>query len=318
MQNHARPQVIDYQTALDQTSEQQDSRSWLTPISDLSELDVSYEAEEMALWQYMKPAGRPSFTLGLLSDLASVLDAVEKSHLSSEQSPIQYMILASRLAGIYNLGGDLTRFQEMIKEGDRDGLRHYAHSCIHVQHRRAIRMNLPLCTIALVQGDALGGGFEVALAHDVIIAEKSAKFGLPEILFNLFPGMGAYSFLSRRLDGARAERLMTSGQLYSAQEMYDMGIVDVLAEDGNGPIAVSRFIQQHRRASKSRLAIAKVRDMVAPVTLEEMMTITDLWVETALTLEPRDLRKMQHLVAAQERRTARTESEEVPAQRASA
>ncbi|PKU22546.1 crotonase/enoyl-CoA hydratase family protein [Telmatospirillum siberiense] len=318
MQNHARSQVINYQTALDQTSGQQDSGSWLTSISDLPELDVCYEAEEKILWQYMKPAGRPSFTLGLLRDLAAVLDAVEKSHLSSEHSPIQYMILASRLAGIYNLGGDLTRFQEMIKIGDREGLRHYAHSCIHVQHRRASRMNLPICTIALVQGDALGGGFEVALAHDVIIAEKSAKFGLPEILFNLFPGMGAYSFLSRRLDGARAERLMTSGQLYSAQDMYDMGIVDVLAEDGAGTLAVSRYIEQHRRASKSRMAIAKVRDMVSPVTLEEMMNITDLWVETALTLDPRDLRKMQHLVAAQERRVARTDIVEDETHRASA
>lgn len=307
MQNHGRSQVIDYQTALDPTPRQQGVPSWLGPISTLPELDVSYDHEEKILWQFMKLEGRPSFTLGLLQDLSSVLDAVEKSHHSPECSSVQYMILASRLAGIYNLGGDLARFQDMIKAGDRDGLRHYAHSCIHVQHRRAVRMNLPICTIALVQGDALGGGFEVALAHDVIIAERSAKFGLPEILFNLFPGMGAYSFLSRRLDGSRAERLMTSGRLYSAQEMHEMGVVDVVAEDGCGVQAAARFIDQHRRASKSRLAIARVRDMVSPVTLDEMMRITDLWVETALTLEPRDLRKMQHLVAAQERRVGRIE-----------
>ena len=52
-------------------------------------------------------------------------------------------------------------------------------------------LNLPMVTIALVQGDALGGGFECALAHDLIIAERSAKLGLPEVLVNLFPGIGA-------------------------------------------------------------------------------------------------------------------------------
>jgi DSF synthase len=205
----------------------------------------------------------------------------------------------------------------MIEAGDRDGLRLYAHSCVKAQHRRATKMNLPICTIALVQGDALGGGFEVALSHDVIIAEKGAKFGLPEILFNLFPGMGAYSFLSRRLDATRAERLMTSGQLYSAEDMRDMGIVDVVTDNGTGPAAVSDFIERHRRASKSRMAIAKLRDMVAPITLKEMLDITDLWVETALTLEPRDLRKMRHLVAAQDRR-AQGRIDDVPSRRASA
>jgi DSF synthase len=173
-------------------------------------------------------------------------------------------------------------------------------------------MNLPICTIALVQGDALGGGFEAALSHDVIVAEKSAKFGLPEILFNLFPGMGAYSFLSRRLDSVRAERMMLSGRLYSAEEMHEMGVVDIIAEDGAGAVAVSNFIEQHRRASKARMAIAKMRDIASPVTLKEMLDITDLWVETALTLEPRDLRKMRHLVAAQDRRAPNAADEAQP------
>jgi DSF synthase len=250
----------------------------------------------------MNPAGRPSFTPGLISDCTKALDAVEQAHRSGTPAPVDYLVLGSRMPGTYNLGGDLARFQQMILAGDREGLRHYAHSCVKGQYRRGTRMNLPICTIALVQGDALGGGFEAALSHDIIIAERGAKFGLPEILFNLFPGMGAYSFLSRRLDSARAQRLMTSGLLYSADEMCAMGIVDVVAEDGDGEAAVLRFIDQHRRSSKSRLAVARLRELASPLSLQEMLDITDLWVETALTLEARDLRKMRHLVAAQERR----------------
>jgi len=53
---------------------------------------------------------------------------------------------------------------------------------------------LPLTTISLAQGDALGGGFEAALSCSVIIAERRARFGFPEVMFNLFPGMGPTAF----------------------------------------------------------------------------------------------------------------------------
>ena len=58
---------------------------------------------------------------------------------------------------------------------------------------------LPIVTISLVRGNALGGGFEIALSGDVIIAERSAMMGFPEILFNCFPGMGAFQTLSSRV-----------------------------------------------------------------------------------------------------------------------
>jgi DSF synthase len=309
--------IRSYQSSDDSVSGAADSAAWLASIAGLNEVDVRYEADQKILWQFMKPVGRPSFTPGLIRDLTAVLDAVEHACTGPEQPPIGYLVLASLLPGVFNLGGDLVHFQEMILAGDREGLRTYAHSCVAGQYRRAVRMNLALCTIALVQGDALGGGFEAALSHDVIIAEKSAKFGLPEILFNLFPGMGAYSFLSRRLDAVQAQRLMTSGRLYSADDLFQMGVVDVVVDDGTGVEAVYDFIQSHRRTSRSRLAIAKLRDIATPLSRKELFDITDLWVETALTLEGRDLRNMRHLAAAQDRR-ASVRVEETAGQRVSA
>lgn len=137
----------------------------------------------------------------------------------------------------------------------------------------------------------------------MIIAERSTKLGLPEILFNLFPGMGAYTFLRRRLQPAMAERLMTSGRLYSATELHDIGVVDVVADDGAGVDAVRSFVRSHRRASKSMTAVARARDIANPVSRQELLDITNLWVEMALTLTHSDLRKMGHLVNAQKRRT---------------
>ncbi len=272
------------------------------------ELGVRYDPLQSALWQTMTPRRRPSFTTELLREMTSVMDLVETAANSLETNaklPIRYLVLESGMPGIFNLGGDLRLFLHLIGEGDEPALRRYAHACIEVQYRRASNLGLPIHTICLVQGDALGGGFEAALAHDVIIAERSAKFGLPEILFNLFPGMGAHSFLSRRVGTAQAERMMLSGQIYTAAELHALGVVDVLAEDGEGATAVQTYIQQHERSALAREAVFNLRRMVDPVTRDELMRITDHWVDTALRLSPRDLRRMEHLATAQERRWAR-------------
>jgi DSF synthase len=158
-------------------------------------------------------------------------------------------------------------------------------------------------TIALVQGDALGGGFEAALSCDVIIAERSAKFGFPEILFNLFPGMGAYSLLSRRLDGARAEKMILSGRIYTADELHSMGLVEQVVEDGKGQQAVREYVSRGSRRHNGQSTLSAARRMVQPLRLEELRAVTELWVDAALRVSEVDLRKMGRLKAAQGRRS---------------
>ncbi|SUS05310.1 conserved hypothetical protein [uncultured Defluviicoccus sp.] len=274
----------------------------------LDELDVQHEAETRTLWQFMKPTGRPSFTPGLLRDMTAALDLVEHSHRGAgadADEAIRYLVLASKMPGIFNLGGDLPHFIELIAAGDRARLQWYARVCAAGQHRRAVSLELPICTIAVVQGDALGGGFEAALAHDVIIAERGASFGLPEVLFGMFPGMGAYSFLARRLDPIRAERIILSGRIYKAEELHAMGVVDELTEDGQGLQAARDFIRKFDRARGSRQALLQARKMLQPVTLKELVDIADLWVDAALQLSGSELRKMSHLAKAQDRRWQR-------------
>jgi DSF synthase len=271
----------------------------------LKELELSFDRASKTLWQYMTPIDRPSFTPDLLRDMTTALDMVEAAFAdwqAHDEPPVSFLVLASKMPGIFNLGGDLRLFLRLIEERDRDGLLWYARICANGQYRRAVSLDLPICTIALVQGDALGGGFEAALAHQVIIAERSAKFGLPEVLFDLFPGMGAYSFLSRRLDAVRAERMILSGRVYTADELHEMGVVDVVADDGEGVDAVYEYIRQYQRNPRSRQAVLKARSIVQPVTRQELVDVADLWVETALTLRPSDLRRMKHLVIAQDRR----------------
>jgi DSF synthase len=125
--------------------------------------------------------------------------------------------------------------------------------------------------------------------------------GFPEVLFNLFPGMGAFSFLSRKVGRRTAERLITSGAIYSARELYDLGVVDVITADGTGEAAVYSYIRKHSKQGNGRRAFERARLEVEPITREEMLRILEIWVDAALRLEERDLRMMERLVRAQQR-----------------
>jgi DSF synthase len=272
-------------------------------------LDVALTEEDRAFWCFMKPARRPSFTRELLRDLADMqllIASLFAENPKGAPAPFDYFVLGSRSQGVFNLGGDLTLFADKIRQGKREELRHYAHACVTSGYANYTGYGQGVMTIALIQGDALGGGLEAALSCDILVAERQAKFGLPEIVFNLFPGMGAYTFLSRRVGMLKAEEIITSGRIYTAEEMHALGVVDVLAETGEGERAVREHIARNRSRQLALSAIYKVRRRVNPVSIEELRDITDLWVETALKLPEQDLAKMCRIAAAQDRFRART------------
>jgi len=270
------------------------------------QLFVRYDKELKALWYHLAPRLRPCFNIDLLKELRQFQNKAEMVNRAVDSGvdslPIRYMILASSTPGVFNLGGDLQLFSKLISNGDRDGLFGYAKACIDVLYPNAVNFEMPVTTITLVQGDALGGGFEAAISSNVVIAEKSAKFGLPEVLFNLIPGMGAYSFLIRRTGPDLAEKIIMSGELLTAQKMHNLGLVDEVVEDGQGEQAVSRFIQRHRKRGNAHEAMSKIRKCINPVTYEELIQITRIWVDAALKLTSRDLRMIERLVQAQNRR----------------
>lgn len=276
-------------------------------ISDLGydNLRIEIDTTNATCWCYMDPVDKPSYTHELMGDISRMQTAITRTFASLPSpaaSPFSWFVMASAVPGIYNLGGDLGHFAQRIRSRDLDAMRHYGHVAVEAIHRNAVAFDSPVVTMALVQGDALGGGFEHALSFDLIIAERSAKMGLPEILFNMFPGMGAYSFLTRRMDRSRAEALILSGRVHTAEELHEMGIVDVLAEDGQGEQAAVDYIARNHRKHNAHHAVYRARRRANPITLEELIDVVDIWAEAAINLTEADLKKMDRLCAAQNRR----------------
>jgi DSF synthase len=275
---------------------------------EFDELTIRFEPEQNALWCLFNQTERPCFTPRFLDQILTLQARLRHGLAAaapSDDMPLRTVVWGSRFPGVWNLGGDLELFTTLIRAHAAEELRGYAYACVDAVYQNLTKMGLPLLTVALVQGDALGGGFESALTNDVIIAERCSRMGLPEVLFNLFPGMGAYSLLCRRLDCVRAQKLILSGRLYEAQELEELGLVDLVVDEGSGPAAVREYLERNRRRHGTLLALSRVRQRCQPVTYEELIDVTDVWVETALGLDEADLRRMEHLVRAQLRRHAR-------------
>lgn len=276
-------------------------RSTLQPQQNAyTQLTTYFDPHSQIAWGYMHPEPRPCFTPTLLQELLNWCHGVANQIDDPEQPDVRYMITASSHEGVFNYGGDLNRFAELIAAGDRDRLAQYAQACIEPLYLNAVNLNRPgLKSITLVQGDALGGGFECALSGNVLIAERGTKLGFPEILFNLFPGMGALSLLGRRVGYQKAEQMILSGRLFLAEELHEMGVVDILAEPGEGEVAVYEYIRRETRSRNGALALRSVRSEIQPIAYAELMRVTEIWVDAALRLEPKDLRMMERLVSRQ-------------------
>jgi DSF synthase len=267
-----------------------------------SQLKTFYDSKNKTGWFLMRGSPRAAFTTTLLSEISAYFETVKQEMTATQNEKYDFLVLGSDIEGIFNLGGDLDLFSKYIREGDRDGLLQYAIQCIDLVYQNLTHLDQDLTTISLIQGDALGGGFESALSANVVIAERGSKIGLPEVLFNLFPGMGAFSLLSRKIGYAAAEKMINSGTIYTAEKLYDMDVVDILAEKGEGEVAVYRYIKSVNRSMNSYRSMQRVKDICNQITYGELLEIGKVWTDAALNLSSRDLRMMERLIKRQDSR----------------
>jgi len=260
------------------------------------QLKVQADTKHGVAWCYMDATPRPCFNSTLLKDLSHWCRYL-RHHANT--CGVRYHVIASAMDEVFNLGGDLELFVQLIRNQDKVGLFNYGSQCIEVLYANIRGFHSSVTTISLVQGQALGGGLETALSSEIFIAEKGARMGFPEILFNLFPGMGAFNLLARKLNSKLAERIILGGKLYTAEEMYDMGLVDVLVDKGEGELAVYDYIRREERTRNGFQALRQARDKLNPITHKDLQDVLAIWVDAALQLTQRDLRMMERLVSRQ-------------------
>lgn len=266
----------------------------------LTQMSAWYEAERNVMWMMLHAHPRPCVSFELLKDIANLTRAARASNL-----PIEFWVTGSTVPGLYNLGGDLSFFARQIRSGERSSLKAYARACIDAVHEVITGFGVGAITIAMVEGSALGGGFETALAHEYVLAQKDAKLGFPEIAFNLYPGMGGYSLVARKAHMRLAEQLIISGEAHTAEWHHEKGLVDRLFEQGEAYKATRTFIDGIRPKLNGIRAMLRTRRRVFPLTKTELLDITEDWAESAFLLQEKDLAYMERLVLLQNRRSGK-------------
>ena len=138
-------------------------------------------------------------------------------------------------------------------------------------------LELPMPTVAAVHGFALGGGFELALSCDVIVADPTAVVGLPEVSVGVIPGGGGTQLLPRRVGAARAAELIFTARRVEAAEARELGLVDQLTEaagqDRAEALALAERMAAHSpvglRAAKRALRTGWGMDLRAGLEVED-------------------------------------------------
>lgn len=251
------------------------------------------------------PKGGPqNFTPALLAEFHAMMQTLKASagHWShdGQQLPFHYAVMQSNHPEYFSLGGDLSHFRTCINERNKAALYGYSKRCLELLHDWSTLLKDTVTSITLVQGRALGGGFEIALSTDFLIAEEQSTFGFPEIMFGLFPCTGGMGLLARRVGVHQAERMMTNKRIYSAPELLEMGVIDEICPTGRGQQAVDQFIATHASRRKARMMLQRSRHRLAPLDYQECAQVVDEWVETALQLSAEELRAMDMLIMLQQ------------------
>ncbi|MCK8521324.1 crotonase/enoyl-CoA hydratase family protein [Aquimarina sp. D1M17] len=262
---------------------------------------LEYFPEEKLLFWKIKDTGMPNFCLKGLEEFVEVRDWLFE-YFSHPDRPLQFIVSGSEHQGVYNMGGDLPFFLECIRTKNIERLRRYAHLCIDAIYGIYNAFGLPAITIALVEGNAYGGGFECALAHDFIVATEHAKFCFPENKFNLFPGMGAHSLLSRKIPNPDADSLIRSNKMYTSRFLQSFGLIEKVTNSNGSMIELHQFIHQLRDRYNFEYHHIQCKKMINPLPKDELIHVTDLWVEACMNVQSFDLRKMEILAKAQQRK----------------
>src|SRR6266576_2403260 len=209
------------------------------------------------------------------------------------------LIVHSTLQAGFCAGADLRelyfRSQEMEKSRAVEGVRDFLERI----HRVLNNIDAaPLTTIAAVHGVTFGGGFELALVCDLIIADKMARFCFPELRLGLIPGFGGIPRLKRDLGNAIVRDLLLTGRSFNATKAQQVGLVCQMVAEGES-LRVARATADQLRKFDRRTATA-AKEFIKPIPYEELRREIEIFCELfAQPAVEAGLRKFAEITEAQ-------------------
>ncbi len=262
--------------------------------SDGNQITSSYSKTTECLWLTMSSQERACFNTGMLFDLNSSLLLNQQKHSNTKA-----IVLASANSKIFSYGSDLNYIRSLIIKYDRETLFDYIKLNLDVIFKFA--SHFQQLRIAQVTGAALDGGFEAALASDVIIAERQATFGFPQLDLNLAPFLGSFYYLSRRVGSVKAQQILSSSAIYTAEELAILGVVDVVVDKGCSTNAVINHINHHQKHSSSNNSLKQIANRINQAPYPKLLERCHDWVESAMNLSGHELRKIERIVKHQDK-----------------
>lgn len=184
-----------------------------------------------------------------------VLDAIDERLAALERAgdAIRMLIVRSAAPRYFCLGADIAALRELDAESIGEWIEH--------GHRVFNRIeNLPVPVLARIEGYAVGGGLELALAADLILATPEAQFAQPETRLGFVPGWGGTRRLLERVGAARAKELMFTGRVVPAAEAVDLGLVDFCGSAETIDTRCAQLLQDV--VAGSPIAIREVKQII--------------------------------------------------------
>ena len=205
-----------------------------------------------------------------LEKFASALDELEKD--------AHALILYSELKCGFCAGADLRELYERSQTMEKSQAARGVRDFLERIHRVLNRIDAtPLTTIAAVHGVTFGGGFELALVCDLIIADKMARFCFPELRLGLIPGFGGIPRLKRDLGNAVVRDLLLTGRSFNATKAQQIGLVSQVVAEGEALRAARATAQQIGKFDRQTVMAAK--QFIKPIPLEELQKEIDIFCE---------------------------------------
>jgi len=217
----------------------------------------------------------PCNELGSLSleELEKFADAFEVL-----QSEAHALIIHSEMKAGFCAGADLRELYQRSQAMDKDealkGVRDFLERIHFVLN---LIDGAPLTTIAAVHGVTFGGGFELALACDLIIADKMARFCFPELRLGLIPGFGGIPRLKRDLGNAVVRDLLLTGRSFNATKAQQIGLVSQVVAEGEALTAARATAAQVGKFDRATAIAAK--KFIKPIPHEELRREIDIFCE---------------------------------------